>query len=55
MVEDPAKDPQFAESAVDNIRAQKDEVHHYVHLVVPCHAVIIIAVHFIEIHIGYYF
>ena len=26
QVEDPAKDPQYAEPAVDNMRVQKDEV-----------------------------
>ena len=26
MVEDPAKDPQFKEHAIDSLRAQKDEV-----------------------------
>lgn len=58
MVDDPAKDPQFAEPAVDNIRAQKDEVHvhNYIHLVVLWHAaIIIIPVYGIEIHIEYYF
>ena len=29
LAEDPAKDPQYAESAVDAMRAQKDEVSLY--------------------------